>query len=297
MASRVVKSAMASTTAFSRRSLHTTCRRAAVTKFLMPAMSPTMTEGGIAQWKKKEGEAFSTGDILLEIETDKATMDVEAQDDGIMGKIIAPDGSKSVPVGKIIALLAEEGDDISNLEVPKEEPKEEPAATKSSPTSSESSSSPPPKSEPAAQPPVASHGPLKHSKPLFPSVLRLLVENGISDADKLKGTGRRGMLTKGDVLAHLGKASSPTGTYKESAKESHTPVPPKEEKVLDANAVRKLILAGLVKSTAPRVPKPAEDLSFASIIADYVQPKPSRPSKVVIPGTPTKSPSYFDGLI
>jgi len=220
-------------------------------------------------------------------------MDVEAQDDGIMGKIIAPDGSKSVPVGKLIALLAEEGDDISNLEVPKEEAKEERSTSSSSETSPPSA----PKSEPTAQPPAASHGPLKHSKPLFPSVLRLLVENGISDADKLKGTGRRGMLTKGDVLAHLGKASSPTGTYKESVKESHTPVPPKEEKILDANDVRKLILAGMVKSTAPRAPKLAEDLSFASIIADYVQPQTPQPSKVIIPGTPTKSPSYFDGLI
>lgn len=54
----------------------------------MPAMSPTMTEGGIAQWKKKEGESFSAGDVLIEIETDKATIDVEAQDDGVMAKII-----------------------------------------------------------------------------------------------------------------------------------------------------------------------------------------------------------------
>lgn len=54
----------------------------------MPAMSPTMTEGGIASWKKKEGESFSAGDVLVEIETDKATIDVEAQDDGVLAKII-----------------------------------------------------------------------------------------------------------------------------------------------------------------------------------------------------------------
>jgi len=141
---------------------------------------------------------------------------------------------------------------------------------------------------------------VNHSKPLFPSVLRLLVENGISDADKLKGTGRRGMLTKGDVLAHLGKASSPTGTYKETPKEAHTPIAPKEEKVLDGDAVRKLILAGLVKSTTPRVPKPTDDLSFASIIADYVPKTKAAPttSQLIPPPTsPTKSSSYFDGLI
>ena len=65
----------------------------------MPAMSPTMTEGNIASWKVKEGDSFSTGDVLLEIETDKASMDVEAADDGVMFKIFAEDGSKSVQVG------------------------------------------------------------------------------------------------------------------------------------------------------------------------------------------------------
>ena len=66
-----------------------------------------MTEGNIASWKVKEGDSFSTGDVLLEIETDKATMDVEAQDDGIMAKIFAPDGSKNVQVGTRIELLLE----------------------------------------------------------------------------------------------------------------------------------------------------------------------------------------------
>jgi len=60
----------------------------ALTKFQMPAMSPTMTEGGISTWKMKEGDTFAAGDIILEIETDKATMDVEAQDDGVMAKIL-----------------------------------------------------------------------------------------------------------------------------------------------------------------------------------------------------------------
>jgi pyruvate dehydrogenase E2 component (dihydrolipoamide acetyltransferase) len=79
----------------------------------MPAMSPTMTEGGIAEWKKKEGDSFSAGDVLVEIETDKATIDVEAQEDGILAKIISQDGAKGVQVGATIAVLAEEGDDLS----------------------------------------------------------------------------------------------------------------------------------------------------------------------------------------
>lgn len=79
-------------------------------------MSPTMTEGGIASWKKKEGESFTTGDVLVEIETDKATIDVEAQDDGILIKIMQNDGAKSITVGEPIAIVGEEGDDFSGAD-------------------------------------------------------------------------------------------------------------------------------------------------------------------------------------
>ncbi|EPQ58621.1 single hybrid motif-containing protein, partial [Gloeophyllum trabeum ATCC 11539] len=199
-----------------RRCLHSSAVRAAITNFQMPAMSPTMTEGGIASWKVKEGDSFSAGDVLLEIETDKATIDVEAQDEGIMGKILAPDGTKAIPVGKVIALLAEEGDDISNLEPPKEEssspPPPKPQAQSQPPSAAEAKTPGPSAPPPAPKP--AKHIPLDPSRPLFPSVLRLLQENDV-DISKVKGTGVRGMLTKGDVLAFLGKASSPTGTYKE----------------------------------------------------------------------------------
>ena len=68
--------------------LHASAARSELSRFQMPAMSPTMTEGGIASWKKQEGDSFTTGDVLVEIETDKATIDVEAQDDGILAKII-----------------------------------------------------------------------------------------------------------------------------------------------------------------------------------------------------------------
>lgn len=142
-----------------------------------------------------------------------------------------PDGSKDVPVGKIIAMLAEEGDDISNIEVPAEDaPAKEEASSSSSsapPTSQSSSQS----SEKAASAP--SHGPINitHSRPLFPSVARLLQEHGISNANKIKGTGIRGMLTKGDVLTHLGLASSPWGTAKQAEPVSAPSPTPKVEKV------------------------------------------------------------------
>ena len=80
-----------------------------------------MTEGNIAKWAVKEGDSFSAGDILLEIETDKASMDVEAQDDGIMAKILQGDGTKGIKVGVRIGVLAEPDDDLSTLEIPAEE--------------------------------------------------------------------------------------------------------------------------------------------------------------------------------
>lgn len=257
-------------------------------------MSPTMTEGGISSWKKREGESFSAGDVLLEIETDKATIDVEAQDDGILGKIIAQDGSKNVQVGKIIALLAEEGDDISNLEAPKEESKPAPSPQ----PEVQAAPSPPPAPTPQPTAPKTSHHP-KHSKHLLPSVIRLLIEGNVVDAEAIPGTGVRGMLTKGDVLAYLGRASSPMGTFKEAKKEVSGPERV-EVKPLDGAAIRQLILSGLAAKMKP-APTPTTPATFDAIIADYLPPSPSSSKTAPIPIPSTKvqdsSAKYFDGLL
>ncbi|ODQ61612.1 hypothetical protein WICANDRAFT_22294, partial [Wickerhamomyces anomalus NRRL Y-366-8] len=137
----------------------------------MPAMSPTMNEGGVTEWKFKEGDSFKSGDILLEVETDKSQIDVEAQDDGILAKIIKADGSKDVPVGEAIAIIAEPGDDLATLELPEiKSMKADPKQT------------------------------------FFPSVASLLEANKISKEDALsniKASGPNGRIVKGDVLAYL----------------------------------------------------------------------------------------------
>jgi pyruvate dehydrogenase E2 component (dihydrolipoamide acetyltransferase) len=79
---------------------------------LMPALSPTMEKGNLAKWLKKEGEAVKTGDVIAEIETDKATMEYEAVDDGVMAKIVVPEGTSDVPVNQLIAVMAQEGEDV-----------------------------------------------------------------------------------------------------------------------------------------------------------------------------------------
>ncbi|KAJ8699375.1 pyridoxine biosynthesis protein [Pleurotus ostreatus] len=256
-------------------------------------MSPTMTEGGIAQWKKQAGEAFSAGDVLLEVrpqETDKATIDVEAQEDGIMGRILLPDGTKNVPVGKVIALLAEEGDDISNLEAPKE------AAALSPPSSA------PESKVPASPSPSSSHhdgGHVSISGPLFPSVQRLLWEHAASirDASQITGTGVRGMLTKGDVLAFLGLASHPLGSAKNAlVRKQEGAVAQKavkEEGALDGGALRRLIVSTMLQSSLrAHNGRGTTQADFDSVIADYLPP-PASTARAPPQG---KAEEFLEGL-
>ncbi|KAG9318173.1 single hybrid motif-containing protein [Chiua virens] len=305
-----------------RTGLHQTTVRRVITNLEMPAMSPTMTEGGITSWKKREGESFSTGEVLLEIETDKATIDVEAQEDGVLGKILAPDGTKNVAVGRVIALLAEEGDDISNLETPKEEFKSAPSKPEPSVAAPASSLLPSSTPESLQAVPTLSHHSTR-SKHLMPSVIRLLIEGGVTNAEVIKGTGVRGMLTKGDVLAYLGRASNPLGTYKPPKKETATPTetePPAKNCVLPSLWMVMLsatwIVLGLAAKSKPTPygrsfpPKsikhthllstaPSTPASFDSVIADYIPPAhQATPSSVPVPLNPKDSTmTYFDGLL
>src|SRR5262244_2468983 len=85
------------------------------TNILMPALSPTMTEGTLSRWLKKEGENIRAGDVIAEIETDKATMEVEAVDEGVLGKILVADGTEGVKVNEPIAILVEQGEAVPSV--------------------------------------------------------------------------------------------------------------------------------------------------------------------------------------
>src|SRR3546814_15526173 len=99
---------------------------------LMPALSPTMTEGNLARWLKSEGDSVAPGDVLAEIETDKATMEVEAVDEGVLGKILVQEGTENVAVNTPIAVILEEGESADDVDLPEAKPadagSEEPAA-------------------------------------------------------------------------------------------------------------------------------------------------------------------------
>lgn len=222
-----ISARMASTSV---RGFRTSAAALAAQNFTMPALSPTMTEGNIATWRVKEGDKFSAGDVLLEIETDKATMDVEAQEDGIMVKIMQANGAKGVAVGTRIAVIAEEGDDISSLEIPAD------AAPQSKPAESASLAPPPPTTADQSNVAVPESAPQESSEksvpkppsrqyPHYPSVAHLLKVNGVDDAavKDINPTGPGGRLLKGDVLAYLGKikAQTPSTVSERFEKLSH----------------------------------------------------------------------------
>jgi len=90
---------------------------------LMPALSPTMEKGNLAKWLKKEGDKVKSGDVIAEIETDKATMEVEAVDEGTIAKIVVPEGTQDVPVNDVIAVLAGDGEDVKAAGTAPQQPK------------------------------------------------------------------------------------------------------------------------------------------------------------------------------
>src|SRR5471030_2002909 len=102
---------------------------------LMPALSPTMEKGNLAKWLKKEGDKVKSGDVIAEIETDKATMEVEAVDEGTLARIVVPEGTQDVPVNDVIAILAGDGEDVK--------------------AAGAGAASPPPKAAPVAPAPAA----------------------------------------------------------------------------------------------------------------------------------------------
>ncbi|MBX3520333.1 MAG: pyruvate dehydrogenase complex dihydrolipoamide acetyltransferase [Xanthobacteraceae bacterium] len=167
---------------------------------LMPALSPTMEKGNLAKWLKKEGDKVKAGDVIAEIETDKATMEVEAVDEGTLAKIMVPEGTADVPVNQVIAVLAEEGEDASAAAkaAPSAAPK--PQAAASAPKADA------PKAAPAQAVPVSVSAPAPAANGsggrVFSSPLarRLAKDAGI-DLSRVSGSGPHGRVIARDIEA------------------------------------------------------------------------------------------------
>lgn len=206
------------------------------TDILMPALSPTMTEGKLSRWLKQEGDKVSSGDVIAEIETDKATMEVEAVDEGVLGRILVPAGTEGVAVNAPIAILVDDGEAVPDgtpsgnaaAEAPKEKPVVEQAAA-----------------APAAKAPqVASNAPAKSAPEgrVFASPLakRIAKDAGI-DLTSVKGSGPNGRIVKRDVES---AKAAPVAASKGAA----TPAAPGGFTSTPLSSMRKVIARRLTES-------------------------------------------------
>jgi pyruvate dehydrogenase E2 component (dihydrolipoamide acetyltransferase) len=172
---------------------------------LMPALSPTMEKGNLAKWLKKEGDKVKAGDVIAEIETDKATMEFEAIDDGVLGKILVPEGTADVAINQPIAILLQEGEDKSALGAAKPAPASTPpAVAKATPQAKPEAAPQPTQQAPAkaASQPAAPAKTNGAAGRIFASPLarRVAGERGI-DLGAVKGSGPHGRIVQADVLS------------------------------------------------------------------------------------------------
>ena len=205
-------------------------------QILMPALSPTMEEGTLAKWAVKEGDKVSSGDILAEIETDKATMEFEAVDEGVIGKLLVAEGTEGVKVNTPIAVLLEEGEDASAAdEAASAKPEAKPAPAESDDEkASAAPAAPEPKTAdtPAPPAPETADGERVFASPL---ARRIAKEKGL-DLTKVKGSGPKGRIVKADVESARPEAEAPAA--KADAPAAAAPVAKAEP--VSADAVKKL---------------------------------------------------------
>jgi pyruvate dehydrogenase E2 component (dihydrolipoamide acetyltransferase) len=181
------------------------------TNILMPALSPTMEKGNLAKWLKKEGDKVKSGDVIAEIETDKATMEVEAVDEGTLAKIVVPEGTEDVAVNAVIAVLAGEGEDVkaaassapAAASAPKPDARAAPAAAAPSAQPARSAPPPPKPAAPALASTVAASAPAAkpngHGRIFSSPLARRLAKDARIDIAIVQGTGPHGRVIARDI--------------------------------------------------------------------------------------------------
>jgi pyruvate dehydrogenase E2 component (dihydrolipoamide acetyltransferase) len=176
-------------------------------KILMPALSPTMTEGNLSKWHKSEGDSVESGDVIAEIETDKATMEVEAVDEGIIGKILIPEGTENVAVNAMIAVLLEEGESDSDIAPFLNAGETKPAS--SAAVSEKTAAAPSAPTALVGTAPVQKTGNRIYASPL---ARRIAADKGV-DLAQVSGTGPRGRVVKADVEGFRGSSTAPSSAH------------------------------------------------------------------------------------
>ena len=214
------------------------------TPILMPALSPTMEEGTLAKWNVKEGDTVSSGDVIAEIETDKATMEVEAVDEGVVGKIVVPAGTENVKVNATIAILLGDGESAGDIGKVAAAPKANgsQAAAKPQPAAVPAPGASPARTQAAAS--FSSNGRL-HASPLA----KRLARNAGLDLSTLKGTGPHGRIVKRDV-----EAASKGGAPKAAPVQAFAPSPASvDPRLYPADSYTAVKLDGMRKVIARRL--------------------------------------------
>jgi len=170
----------------------------------MPALSPTMEEGNLAKWHVKVGDTIAPGDVIAEIETDKATMEVESVDDGTIASILIDEGAEGVKVNSVIAVLAEEGEDVGDVSAAPVE------AASAAPKPEEEAKAPEPVSTPSPSPmPMANATPSGDRIFATPLARRIAEQKGI-DLSAVSGSGPNGRIVKADVEGFTGASAKPS---------------------------------------------------------------------------------------
>ncbi len=206
------------------------------TEILMPALSPTMEEGTLAKWLVKEGDTVSAGDLIAEIETDKATMEFEAVDEGTMGKILVAEGTEGVKVNTLIAVLLEDGESADDIKAGASRSEDKPA--KSDAPKSEVKDEKPADAAPASKAPAAAEA--ADGSRIFASPLarRIAADRGL-DLAQIKGSGPKGRIVKADVEdAKPSAAAAKAAAAAPAAAATAAPAGPSAETVIKMYADR-----------------------------------------------------------
>ena len=227
------------------------------TNILMPALSPTMTEGTLARWLKKEGETIKAGDVIAEIETDKATMEVEAVDEGVLGKILVADGTEGVKVNAPIAVLVAKGEAVPAAASPP--PPAVPApmpATASAPVAAPAL--------PAAPPPKASSD---GSRVFISPLARRMAQQAGLDTTKLTGSGPHGRIVRADIEAALARPAASAAPAPSTSAPSNPARAPSPAAAITAPH-RKLPLSSMRKVIARRLSESKREIPHFYVSMD-----------------------------
>ncbi|MEZ5687797.1 MAG: pyruvate dehydrogenase complex dihydrolipoamide acetyltransferase [Caenibius sp.] len=229
----------------------------------MPALSPTMEEGTLARWLVKVGDKVSTGDVMAEIETDKATMEFEAVDEGTVAAIAVPEGSEGVKVGTVIATLAGEGEEVSVTEAAPE-PTPEPAPELVPVPAQASAPSPEPTPEPAPAPAPASIKPSDTRIVASPLARRIAAQRGV-DLAAITGSGPNGRIVKADVESAAGIAPATRATAPAAASAPVPMVAAAQDFGIPHEAVA---LSGMRKTIARRLTESKQQIPHIYLTVD-----------------------------